>query len=685
MRRPEWSPLLVTDPNLDKLCIDTIRTLAMDAVQKANSGHPGAPMALAPLAYTLYTKYLRFDPANPAYPNRDRFVLSNGHASMLLYASLHLGGYELTLDDIKAFRQLHSRTPGHPEHGETPGVETTTGPLGQGAANSVGMAIARKWLAAHFNQPGCDLVDYRIYAILGDGCMMEGITAEAASLAGHLKLSDLIWFYDSNHITIEGRTNLAYSDDAYKRFEAYGWFVQKVDDIEDQPSLCRAIDAAIAEPDRPSLIIVRSIIGRGAPNRQDTAQAHGEPLGEDEIRAAKKFYGWNPDASFHVPDQVYAHWTRPSKTRGAKIHADWRNRLEGYASQHPELARQWTTIQKRELPDGWHSNLPAFDADAKGVATRNASGKVLAVLAGRIPWLIGGSADLAPSTKTLLPDTVDFAADAPHGRNLRFGVREHAMAAACNGLSLSGLRPFAASFLVFTDYARPSIRLSALMHQPVIYVFTHDSIGVGEDGPTHQPVEHLAALRAIPNLDVFRPGDANETVMAWRHALATTDRPVLLALTRQNLPTLDRTRYSSAEGALRGGYVLFDPGSTPDVLLMGTGSELQHCVAAAEDLARDGINARVVSLPCWELFERQPREYRDSVLPSAIIARVAIEAGVPHGWERYVGPCGEIIAQQTFGLSAPYTQVMAHFGLTKESVTAAARRVASRKPAAAAR
>jgi transketolase len=539
------------DPQVEDLCINTIRTLAMDTVEKAHSGHPGAPIALAPLAYTLYTHYLRFNPVNPDFPNRDRFVLSAGHASMLLYASLHLSGFDLTLDDIKAFRQLHSRTPGHPEHGETPGVETTTGPLGQGAANSVGMALAEKWLESHFNRDGHQIVDYRIFAVLGDGCMMEGITAEAASLAGHLKLDNLVWFYDSNHITIEGRTDLAYSDDPVKRFEAYGWFVQKVDDVENRAALCAAIDRAIAESSRPSLIVVHSIIGRGAPTRQDTAKAHGEPLGADEIRGAKKFYGWDPDASFLVPDEVYGAWTAASKKRGAALERDWQARFDAYAKEHGDLARHWKTMQAGKLPDGWDADLPNFPPDAKGMATRASGGKTLAALAGRVPWLLGGSADLAPSTKTLLPDTAAFEAGAYRGRNLHFGIREHAMAAVCNGMALSKLRPYGASFLVFTDYARPGIRLSALMRLPVIYHFTHDSIGVGEDGPTHQPVEHLAALRAIPNLDVFRPGDANEAAMAWRHALATTDRPVLLALSRQNMPTLDRSRYASAEGGLQ--------------------------------------------------------------------------------------------------------------------------------------
>ncbi|HRX83598.1 MAG TPA: transketolase [Phycisphaerae bacterium] len=664
---------------IEKLSIDTIRTLAMDAVQQANSGHPGAPMALAPLAYTLYTRYLRVNPADPHFPNRDRFVLSAGHASMLLYASLHLSGFDVTLDDIKAFRQLGSATPGHPEYGHTPGVETTTGPLGQGAGNSVGMAIAQKWLAAHFNRDGHPLVDYRIFALLGDGCMMEGITGEAASLAGHLKLDNLVWFYDSNRVTIEGHTDLAYSDDPLKRFEGYGWFVQQVDDIEDRTALCAAIDAAIAMQHRPSLVVVRSIIGRGAPTRQDTAKAHGEPLGADEIAGAKKFYNWPGKEPFFVPAEVHTHWTEPARRRGAELASAWNDRYAAYAAAYPDLAAEWQLIQRRALPDGWEKAVPEFPADAKGLATRASGGKTLVALGKRIPWLMGGAADLAPSTKSLLEDTTAFAADTPHGRNLHFGIREHAMAAACNGMALSGLRPYGASFLVFTDYARPSIRLAAMMHQPVIFVFTHDSIGVGEDGPTHQPIEHVAALRAIPNLDVFRPGDANEAAMAWRHALSCSDRPVLLALTRQNLPTIDRQRFAPAEGVLRGGYVVADSDGEPEVILIGTGSELQHCMTAYATLSSEGLRARVVSLPCWELFERQDAAYREEVLPAAVTARVAIEAGVALGWERYIGSRGVMLGLRDFGASGPYNEVMKHFGITADAVLLAARELLAQR------
>lgn len=659
----------------DALCINTIRTLAMDAVQKANSGHPGTPMALAPLAYTLYFKYMRFNPANPAFANRDRLVLSAGHASLVLYASLHLSGFDVSLDDIKAFRQLGSRTPGHPEYGHTPGVETTTGPLGQGAGNSVGMAIAREWLAARFNKPEHTIVDYRVFAILGDGDMMEGVSSEAASLAGHLKLGNLIWFYDSNRITIDGPTELAYSDDVAKRFASYGWRVQHVDDIEDRKVLCSAIDKAIADGSEPNLIICRSIIGRGAPTRQNTAKAHGEPLGEDEIRAAKQFYHWDPEAEFHVPPDVYDHWTKPSKERGADIESVWNERFEKYAGAFSELADQWRHIQAGELPDEWDAEVPTFDADAKGMATRASGGKTFVAIAKHVPWLIGGSADLAPSNKSLIPDEGNFSAADRGARNVRFGIREHAMAAACNGMALSGLRPYGASFLVFTDYARPSIRLSAMIGLPVIYVFTHDSIGVGEDGPTHQPIEHLAALRAIPNLDVFRPGDANETAMAWRHAMQSRKRPVLLSLTRQDVPTLDRAKYAAANGALRGGYVLADPpnGAAPSVILIGTGSELSLCVEAYETLTAEGAAVRVVSLPCWELFERQDQAYRDSVLPRSVTKRVAIEAGSSMGWSKYVGTDGVVISMESYGASGPAEEVFKYFGITSDAIIAATR------------
>ncbi len=535
------------------------------------------------------------------------------------------------------------------------------------------MAIAERWLAAHFNRRGHEIVDYRVFALLGDGCMMEGITSEAASLAGHLRLANLVWLYDSNSITIEGRTELAFSENVRERFAAYGWAVRHVADIEDHAALCGAIEEAIAVADRPTLIEINSLIGYGAPTRQNTAKAHGEPLGDEEIAGAKAFYQWPGKTPFFIPDEIPAHWTKPTRRRGEALEAEWNTAFEKYAAAHPDLAAQWRQIQAGKLPDGWEDAIPTFDADAKGMATRASAGKTLVALGKAIPWLLGGSADLAPSTKTLLADTQDLSAEHPEGRNMRFGIREHAMAAICNGLALSKLRPFGASFLVFTDYARPSIRLSALMKLPVTYVFTHDSIGVGEDGPTHQPVEHLAALRAIPNLDVFRPGDANEAAMGWRHALATADRPVLLALSRQNMPTLDRDKYAPAEDALRGGYVIADAEGPCELILIGTGSELQHCISAYETLREEGVNVRVVSLPCWALFERQPDDYRAMVLPPEVSARVAIEAGVSLGWERYVGRGGAVIAQSTFGESGPYDEVMKHFGITADAVLQAAR------------
>lgn len=663
-----------TTAEIAKTSIDTIRTLSMDAIQRSNSGHPGAPIALAPLAYTLYRHVLRFNPSNPAFPNRDRFVVSNGHASMLLYASLHLSGYDVSIEDLKQFRQLNSKTPGHPEYGHTPGVETTTGPLGQGAGNSVGMAVAEKWLAAHFNRPGHTIVDHRIYAVLGDGCMMEGVTAEAASFAGHQKLDNLTWFYDSNRITIEGETDLAYSDDVVTRFEAYGWHVQSITNVEDTAALTAAITNAQSETERPSLIITPSVIGYGAPTRQGTCKAHGEPLGDEEIKGAKAFFGWTHEP-FTVPSEVYEAWTNACRENGSKLEADWNARFEAYAKAHPELAKAWKSMQANELPEDWPTALPTFEPDAKGMATRASGGKALSAISTKIPWLIGGSADLAPSTKTLLPDTDDMQAGDRSGRNMRFGIREHGMAAICNGMSLSKLRPFGASFMVFTDYARPSIRLSALMGLPVAYVFTHDSIGVGEDGPTHQPVEHLAALRAIPNLDVIRPGDANEAAHAWAYALESRDRPVLLSLSRQNVPTLDRTEFADAALTKRGGYVLTKDTETPQVILIGTGTELQHCVSAYRALKADGIAVRVVSMPCWEAFERQDEAYRASVLPPAITARVGIEAGIAMGWERYIGHDGIMISQASFGLSAPCNEVMDHFGLTGQNVADTARKL----------
>jgi len=676
----------------DQLCVNTIRTLAMDAVQAANSGHPGTPMALAPVVYCLWQRVLRFDPSHPIWPNRDRFVLSIGHASMLLYAILHLTGmkavnpkYEtigrlsVTLEDIKRFRQLESKCPGHPEYRWTSGVETTTGPLGQGLATSVGMAIAQRWLANYFNRPGFDLFNYHIYALCGDGCMMEGISGEAASLAGHLKLDNVCWIYDNNHITIEGNTALAYSDDVATRFIGYGWNVTRVGDANDLEMLERAFRTFESTHDRPTLIIVDSHIAYGAPNKQDTSAAHGEPLGEEEIRLAKRHYGWSADAKFLVPDGVREHFQDGVGARGLALHQAWWAMFERYRSQYPELADQGYRMLRRELPDGWDTGLPAFSADGKGVATRDASGRALNALAKQVPWLLGGSADLGPSCKTRLSfaGSGDFSAQNPGGRNLHFGIREHAMGAILNGLSLSKVRPFGSGFLVFSDYGRAAIRLSALMEIPVIHIFTHDSIGVGEDGPTHQPVEHLASLRAIPGLITLRPADANEAVEAWRAIASFRHEPVALILTRQAVPTLDRTKYMPAEGLRRGAYILADAdGGRPDVLLLATGSEVALCVEAYERLKVEGVKSRVVSMPSWEMFEHYCRnhpEYREQVLPESVTARVSVEKGSTLGWARYVGRNGHSIGMETFGASAPLKELQKKFGFTPENIIAAAK------------
>jgi transketolase len=682
---------------LDQLAVNTIRTLAMDAVQQAKSGHPGTPMALAPVIYCLWQRVLRFDPDHPIWPNRDRFVLSAGHASMLLYAMLHLTGvkavnpkYEtlgqmsVTLDDIKRFRQLDSKCAGHPEYRWTSGVETTTGPLGQGLATSVGMAIAERWIASYFNRPGLTLFDYNVYALCGDGCMMEGISGEAASLAGHLKLGNLCWIYDNNHITIEGNTELAYSDDVATRFVGYGWNVTRVGDANDLTMLERAFTTFTRTSDRPTLIIVDSHIAYGAPNKQDTSAAHGEPLGEDEIRLAKRHYGWPEDARFLVPDGVREHFRNGLGARGAAQHQAWWVMFEEYRRTYPELADQGYRMLKRELPDHWSDGLPVFPADRKGIATRDASGKALNAVARNVPWLIGGSADLGPSCKTriTMEGAGDFTAENPGGRNLHFGIREHAMAAVLNGLSLSKIRPFGSGFLIFSDYSRAAIRLSALMEIPVIHIFTHDSIGVGEDGPTHQPVEHLASLRAIPGLITLRPADANETVEAWRVITQLRHQPVALILTRQAVPTFDRTTYAAADGVQRGAYVLADSrGGLPDVILLATGSEVSLCLDAYEQLSTEGIKARVVSMPSWELFEQYCRTspgYRDEVLPDAVSARVSVEKGSTLGWTRYVGSHGASIGMDTFGASAPLQELQKKFGFTVDNVVATAREQVAR-------
>ncbi len=679
------------DP-LAQLTINTIRTLSMDAVQAANSGHPGTPMALAPVAYCLWQRFLRFDPDDPIWPDRDRFVLSAGHASMLLYSLLHLTGvkavnakYErlgelsVPLDDIKRFRQLDSRCPGHPEYRWTSGVETTTGPLGQGVATSVGMAIAARWMASYFNKPGYDLFTYRVYAIAGDGCMMEGVSNEAASLAGHLQLSNLCWIYDNNHITIEGNTALAFSEDVATRFLGLGWNVLRVGDANDLDMLSRAIQVFHKTTDRPTLIIVDSHIAYGAPNKQDTSAAHGEPLGEEEIRLTKQNYGWpKPDEKFYVPDGVREHFAAGMGKRGKELRTAWFALFERYKKDYPELADQLERMQKRQLPEGWDKNLPSYPADPKGKASRDSSGEVLNAFAKNIPWLMGGSADLAPSTKTLLKGLPSFSAT-ENGRNLHFGVREHAMGAILNGLSLCKVRPYGSGFLIFSDYGRAPIRLAAIMEIPVIYIFTHDSIGVGEDGPTHQPIEHLAGLRSIPGLITLRPCDANEVVEAWRFLLQLSHEPVALILTRQALPTLDRSKYASAEGLHRGAYVLADaPGGKPEVLLLATGSEVSLCVEAHEKLVAAGIASRVVSMPSWEVFEHycsKHPEYREQVLPESVTARVSVEQASTFGWGEYVGPRGKRIGMKTFGASAPLKELQKKFGFTVEAVVAAAREV----------
>ena len=674
---------------LDQLCINTIRTLAMDAVQQANSGHPGTPMALAPLAYTIWQNFLRFNPDDPIWPNRDRFVLSNGHASMLLYSILHLTGvrsvdakYErlgepaVSLDDIKRFRQLGSKCPGHPEYHLTSGVETTTGPLGQGCGNSVGMALAARWLAKRFNRPNFTIFDYDVYVICGDGDMMEGVSNEAASLAGHLMLGNLCWFYDNNRVTIEGHTDLAFSDDVAARFLAYGWNVLRVGDVNDLERLRQAIENFRRTKDTPTLIIVESHIAYGAPHKHDTSAAHGEPLGEEEVRLAKRSYGWPEDAKFLVPDGVREHFQDGVGRRGQSLQKEWLTRFESYRQTFPDLADEIERMQRRELPANWDAKLPVFPADGKGLATRDSSGKVLNAIAAHYPWLIGGAADLFPSTKTrlLFEGAGDLEAETPGGRNMHFGIREHAMGAVLNGLAVSKVRPFGAGFLIFSDYMKPPIRLSALMELPVIFVFTHDSIGVGQDGPTHQPVEQLVALRSIPGLITLRPADANEVVEAWRVVLALKHQPACLVLTRQPLPTLDRTRFAPASGVARGAYILADAHDRkPSVILIGTGSEVALCAEAYESLTREGIAARVVSMPSWELFEQQDQAYRDSVLPPEATARVSVEQASVIGWDRYVGTNGAKIGMHTFGSSAPIKDLLKQFGFTPDKVVAAAK------------
>jgi transketolase len=679
----------MTDPQLDQLSVNTIRTLTIDAVEGAKSGHPGAAMALAPLVYTIWNRVMRFDPEDPIWPNRDRFVLSNGHASMLLWSVLHLTGtkavnadYErlgqpsVSLDDIRRFRQIDSKAPGHPEYHWVSGVETTTGPLGQGAATSVGMAIAEKWLADRYNRPGFAIFDYNVYVVCGDGCLMEGVTSEAASLAGHLGLDNLCWVYDNNHITIEGQTSLAFTEDVAARFLGYGWNVLRVGDANDLERIQQAVGVFRETKGRPTLIILDSHIGYGSPHKHDTSAIHGEPLGAEEARLTKRGYGWPEDAQFLVPDGVRERFAAGIGARGAAARSRWIALFASYKGKYPDLATEIEQMQHRELPAGWDRDLPVFPADAKGIAGRDASGKVINVLAQSIPWFLGGSADLGPSNKTTLTykGAGSFQAANPAGKMLHFGIREHGMAAIVNGLSLSKLRPFGATYVIFSDYARPAIRLSALMELPTIWVFTHDAMGDGEDGPTHQPVEHLASLRAMPGLVTLRPGDANEVVEAYRYVVQLRHQPAALALSRQPLPTLDRSVYAPASGVARGAYVLADaPGGKPEVILIASGSELSLAVEAYGKLIAEGIRARVVSMPSWEIFEQQTQEYRDSVLPPTVTARVAIEQASTFGWERYVGGSGHVIGMKTFGASAPLKALQEKFGFEPARVIASAK------------
>jgi len=677
----------VTNAEMDKLCINTIRTLAMDAVQQADSGHPGTAMALAPVAYTLWQKFLRFDPDDPIWPNRDRFVLSGGHVSTLLYAMLHLtqvkavnpeyetpGQVSVTLDDIKRFRQLDSKCAGHPEYRWCSGIEATTGPLGHGLAMSVGMAMARWWMAAHFNRPNFEMFNYDVYTTCGDGDMMEGVASEAASLAGHLKLSNLCWIYDNNKITIEGNTSWAFTEDVATRFIAYGWNVTRVGDANDTEMLERAMTCFKKSNDRPTLIIVDSHIAYGAPNKQDTSAAHGEPLGEEEIKLTKRAYGWPEDKKFYVPDGVYDFFKGATGKRGHEAREKWIALFNSYKTQFPTFAEELYRMQHRQLPEGWDKKIAAFPADPKGMASRESSGKILNMAAQGVPWLIGGAADLFPSTKTRLTfeGAGDFLAENYGGRNLHFGIREHAMGAISNGLALSKIRPFCSTFMIFSDFVKPAIRLSAIMEIPVIYIFTHDSIGVGEDGPTHQPIEQLISLRAIPGLMVWRPGDANEVVETWKYVMKERHTPAVLVLSRQNLPTLDRMKYAPASGAQKGAYVVSEaPGGKPEALLLATGSELSLALQAQDQLAKEGIKVRVVSMPCWEVFDEQDQEYRDSVIPPGVTARVAVEQASTVGWDRWVGSQGAVVGMKTFGASAPLKELQKKFGFTVDNVAAA--------------
>lgn len=654
---------------MENIVINCIRTLSMDAVEKAKSGHPGTPMALAPVAFVLFDRFIKHNPENPDWPDRDRFVLSAGHASMLLYATLFVNGYDVSVNDMKDFRSLRSRCPGHPEFGVTPGVETTTGPLGQGLGNSVGMAIASKWFSHRYNRPGHVISDHRVYSVCSDGDMMEGISSEAASIAGHLGLGNLTWIYDSNKITIEGGTRLSYSEDIEARFRAYGWHVERVVDANNLRMIEKALSATKQETEKPSLVILESHIAYGSPNKQDTCEAHGAPLGKEEVTRTKKFYGWESEDDFYVPEEVLS-YREKARARGKKAEADWKKAFDSYSKKHPELTREFETLTGGGLPEGWDSGMPVFEWPAKPLATRSANSKVINAIGEKVPWFMGGAADVGSSTKTYLSGVDSFSAQQRGGRNFHFGVREHSMGAIVSGMCLSGIRPYASTYFVFADYMKPSIRLAALMKLPVVYIFTHDSIGVGEDGPTHQPVEHLASLRVTPNIDVIRPCDANELSVLWKHVMRLSDRPAAFVLTRQNVPVIDRDRYAPAEGALAGGYVLADSEGVADIILISTGSEVHLCLSAHEKLAEMEISSRVVSLPCWSLFEKQSEEYRNEVLPPSVPVRISVEAGATFGWDKFVGsgPSAKAFGVNSFGESAPCGDVMNHFGFNAENI-----------------
>ena len=666
----------MNEENVESLVINCIRTLSMDAVQKANSGHPGTPMALAPVTFKIWDKFIKHNPKNPAWANRDRFILSAGHASMLMYGLLHILGYDVSLEDIKNFRQLNAKCAGHPEYGLVAGIETTTGPLGQGASTSVGMAIAEKWMASYFNRPGFEIINYNIFSLLSDGDMMEGITSEAASIAGHLGLGNIIWIYDNNRITIEGSTDLSFSEDVAARFKSYNWHTQHITDANDLSLIESSIKKAIRQKNKPSLIVMDSHIAYGSPNMQDHHESHGAPLGEEEIGLTKEFYGWDADKKFYIPSEV-SDYGNSIVEKGTKLEARWSKLFDSYSKEYPQLSNEFELIQENELPSNWISDLPVFEADAKGVATRSANNKIMNSVAKNVSWLLGGAADVGSSTKTYLSDTTSFLKDDHSGKNFHFGIRENAMAAIANGMALSNLRPYVSTYFVFSDYLKAPLRLSSLMNVPVIYIFTHDSIGLGEDGPTHQPIEHLAALRAMPNIDVIRPADANELSVLWQSVMKKNSRPSALILTRQNVPVIDRDKYSSAEGALNGAYIVADSNTKPDIILIATGSEVHPCLEVHEKLISEGIRSRVVSMPCWSIFEDQNEDYKEMVLPKSVNCRLSVEAGSTFGWERYIGSngLGKAFGIDRFGESAPYKDLMNEFGFTSDNLFDEAKKV----------